>query len=434
MRRYGLRAAADFTRILSFSPTCISIIRWGWGAGASTYVGPRIKHPYLMITTGILGLSICLAAAIIPITSHESIISAIHDFISSILPKSPPKKCPTWIDASSPANPLDSRLAASSGTLKTELSISGDYSIRKVAFSRGGSTIAAVAEQSSNTNSANRIYLWNAKHLKNPTLLPDTQSNNYGTSTAVDLAFSPAGNFLAASDTNGLDVWDLGSCTDSYNSAILPSAITYIPGEAAIVTIDEGDRGEILDPNTGWSRIPKPLSGNNSTSWKYTQIAASRGGADIATTAATGTLTQQAYIWDRENGRRYGPISAQQQLTAVNSVDFNPNGNILAIAGIGATKLWSTGRHTYTYLWSAINTTPQAEAFSPNGTTLAVGDSDGNIYLWNIYTHRVIGTIRCPIGDWQGLTFSPDGRTLAAYARRSSRIYIYHVNYQPVRG
>jgi DNA-binding beta-propeller fold protein YncE len=54
-------------------------------------------------------------------------------------------------------------------------------------------------------------------------------------------------------------------------------------------------------------------------------------------------------------------------------------------------------------------------AFSPGGTTLAVADNSGNIYLWHLATRRLTATVpassycapSCPIA------FSPDGTMLA---------------------
>jgi WD40 repeat protein len=58
---------------------------------------------------------------------------------------------------------------------------------------------------------------------------------------------------------------------------------------------------------------------------------------------------------------------------------------------------------------------PCSAAFSPDGTTLAVADNSGNIYLWNLAARRVTATVpassdcasSCPIA------FSPDGTLLA---------------------
>ncbi len=74
---------------------------------------------------------------------------------------------------------------------------------------------------------------------------------------------------------------------------------------------------------------------------------------------------------------------------------------------------------------------PRAEAFTRDGATLAVGDGNGTIYLWDMAAERIAATIGCPISgtDWGGLAFSPDGKTLAAFAGGGTEIYLYKISY-----
>ncbi|MEH2148452.1 NB-ARC domain-containing protein [Nostoc sp.] len=58
--------------------------------------------------------------------------------------------------------------------------------------------------------------------------------------------------------------------------------------------------------------------------------------------------------------------------------------------------------------------------FSPDGQTIAVGDSSGNIYLWNIITAQLLATFEGHTGWLWFITFSPDGTTLASGSTDSS--------------
>jgi WD40 repeat protein len=51
---------------------------------------------------------------------------------------------------------------------------------------------------------------------------------------------------------------------------------------------------------------------------------------------------------------------------------------------------------------------------SPDGQTIAVGASNGNIYLWNITTTQLLATFDGHTGWVWSIAFSPDGKTLAS--------------------
>ncbi len=57
---------------------------------------------------------------------------------------------------------------------------------------------------------------------------------------------------------------------------------------------------------------------------------------------------------------------------------------------------------------------------SPDGQRIAVGDSSGNIYLWNITTTQLLATFAGHVGWVWSVAFSPDGSTLASGSSDSS--------------
>lgn len=57
---------------------------------------------------------------------------------------------------------------------------------------------------------------------------------------------------------------------------------------------------------------------------------------------------------------------------------------------------------------------------SPDGETIAVGDANGNIYLWNISTTQLLNTFSGHVGFVWSVAFSPDSKTLASSSTDSS--------------
>ncbi|MBD1909350.1 MULTISPECIES: NB-ARC domain-containing protein [unclassified Leptolyngbya] len=57
---------------------------------------------------------------------------------------------------------------------------------------------------------------------------------------------------------------------------------------------------------------------------------------------------------------------------------------------------------------------------SPDGEMMAVGDSSGNIYLWNVTTTQLLGTLEGHVGWVWSVAFSPSGALLASGCTDSS--------------
>jgi sugar lactone lactonase YvrE len=103
--------------------------------------------------------------------------------------------------------------------------------------------------------------------------------------------------------------------------------------------------------------------------------------------------------------------------SAVDSVAFSPDGTTLAVGDDDySTYLWSLASRTITATLTAPNSlNVYSVAFSPHGTTLAVGDDEGITYLWSLATRTITATLTRPGLSYQAnsVAFSPDGATLA---------------------
>ena len=84
-------------------------------------------------------------------------------------------------------------------------------------------------------------------------------------------------------------------------------------------------------------------------------------------------------------------------------------------------RLWNVGRPRASGPVGAPLTGPTsyvwAVAFSPDGSTLAAGVTDGTVWLWNLAdpAHPALtATLTGPAGHVYSIAFSPSGRVLAA--------------------
>jgi WD40 repeat protein len=112
-------------------------------------------------------------------------------------------------------------------------------------------------------------------------------------------------------------------------------------------------------------------------------------------------------MWDANTGAAIGqPLTGHTGF--VFGVAFQPDGKTVASGDSDGTLR----------LWDVTTTIPlfgRSVAFNPDGTVLATGGVDGTIRLWDPDNRRAFGrTFAGPKGKVTGLAFSRDGRRLAA--------------------
>lgn len=154
-------------------------------------------------------------------------------------------------------------------------------------------------------------------------------------------------------------------------------------------------------------------------------------GVDLTGTDFSYLAIRQAYLSEvklhQVNFSKTAVIKSvfAEVIGGVLSVAFSANGKLLAIGDTkGDIHLWqvSDGKPLLTYRghkgWVV------SVAFNPEGTVLASSSVDQSIKLWDVSTGDCLNTLQGYIGAVMSVAFSPDGETLASgHADRTVRLW-----------
>ncbi len=272
--------------------------------------------------------------------------------------------------------------------------------VNSVAFSPDGQTLAAASQDK-------KVWLWNVTTPARP--VPEKPLTG-ATDWVNTVAFSPDGHSLAAgSSDDRVLVWNLA--TRALAAALpQPQPVTSLAWDG-VRRLVAGD----ADGHVRLWTLPTPVlrTGGPAYSVAY-------GGAGHL--LAVGGPGLQ--LWDPVTRTQLAAATVPGPAgTAVNPVAFSPGGTTLA-AGYsdGKVQLWGVtpGRSLVPLSQPVLASAKgmvECATFSPDGKLLATSGDDGFVRLWSVTdpAHpRLVATWRDSGTYVFSVAFSPDGRTLAA--------------------
>lgn len=279
-----------------------------------------------------------------------------------------------------------------SGKLVSRIGDTGDR-ITCASFSSDGKQIA--------TGSQNRVIaVWKADSGVN-------RARFYGHISTVNHVFFSPDNYSLISDGGNVKVWDLNTIKEEKEDALALSYYSW--GTKAFFSPD----GQIVvAAELGGKYIAADLQNNfqcnmlSNQPFSNMHVAACSVNRTLATTCGT-----MATIWDIETGKQLGILTGHTGI--IRAIGWSTDGNWLATAADDQTlRLWNT--HTKQQIATAKNVPFRicALCFSPEGTFLATGDTNGYVYLYSLPSLTARKTSLPFTGFVNEIRISPDGKLL----------------------
>jgi serine/threonine protein kinase/Tol biopolymer transport system component len=298
----------------------------------------------------------------------------------------------------------------------------GKYSVRFVAFSPDGQTLAT-------PGSDGRTYLWDPATGHQKAMLTDTGTGSNGIAA---VAFSPDSQMLATADSNGHTyLWDVATghgittLADPSTGVYGVRSVAFSPDGRLLVTSDSNGHAYLWDVAT-WHQIATLT--DNGTGATGAAVTFSPDGKTLATADSNG----HAYLWDVATRDYVATLtSADSGKYGLWAVAFSPDGKTLATADSnGRIHLWDVATEDQTAVLTDAQTGTDgiwAVTFSQDGKRLASGDSNGRTYLWDARTGHQLTILKDPSGvSVLGVAFSPDSQLLAT-ADSNGHTYLWKV-------
>jgi DNA-binding beta-propeller fold protein YncE len=251
---------------------------------------------------------------------------------------------------------------------------------------------------------------------------------------------------IVKTDPDGEVVWQYAYNSSEYESTLLSSAVV-LPGRGYIfVGAATPSGGEYWDmlwlrltphgipvPPTDATAFPTPtsapiqavISADTAGQVNLLSVLTAHGGyvtslafSGDGSLIASASMDHTIRLWDVASGQVVHTFRIGE--TCLNNIAFSPDGRLLA----SSEAIWDVETRQIVHLFE--QSLCAAIDFSPDGSTLAIANSDGPIMLWDVASWQVVRTL-----DERNLShsieYSPDGTQLAVHREPNAMVKLWDV-------
>jgi WD40 repeat protein/tRNA A-37 threonylcarbamoyl transferase component Bud32 len=227
------------------------------------------------------------------------------------------------------------------------------------------------------------------------------------------MAFSPDGRHMVTGggEDKAIRVWDVVTRDELMKIDGDGGCVSFSPDAKRIISADGNDIN-VWDASSGKKLMI--LSGHEDQIWSMSY-------SPDGTRIVSGGRDKTVRIWNADTGaevftlRGHGDSPLLADFSPVSSVAFSPDGRLVASGSYDYTvKIWKVESGTEVMTMDRHSSLVSDVTFSPDGKRFASASSDGTIRVCDVATGGELQVIRGHEAEVLSVAFSPDGKRIVS--------------------